>query len=183
MARKKSKIRTLRQRLIEFKREPRRCTCCQTKLNRVSLMLDGVAIHKENISHLSQQLTDEEWHALQTTRLKVLCRFCRELYTPPLPVFFDLVGFQQYLLVDLSMKPSSVREYVIRLRRIDTLLVTLNIHMPRLNVTQIKGILGECYSKQSFNNAGPALNQYADYVTECLVNDMAAGKACFNVRS
>ncbi|EJD6615583.1 hypothetical protein M0L22_RS19745 [Providencia rettgeri] len=76
----------------------------------------------------------------------------------------------------------SVREYVIRLRRIDTLLVTLNIHMPRLNVTQIKGILAECYSKQSFNNAGPALNQYADYVTECLASDMAAEKAFFNVR-
>ncbi|WP_265693382.1 hypothetical protein [Providencia rustigianii] len=104
MARKKSKIRTLRQYLTDFKREPHRCTCCQAKLNRVSLMLDGVAIHKEDISHLSQQLNDEEWHTLQTTRLKVLCRFCRELHTPPLPVFFDLVGFQRYLLVDLSMK-------------------------------------------------------------------------------
>lgn len=183
MARKKSKIRTLRQYLIEFKREPHRCTGCQVKLNRVSLMLDSVAIDKDDISNLSQRLNNEEWHALQTTRLKVLCRFCSELQTPPLPVFFDLVGFQRYLLIDLSMKPSTVREYLTRLRRIDTLLVTLNIHMPRLNVAQIKGILGECYSKQSFNNAGPALNQYADYVTECLVNDMAAGKACFNVRS
>ncbi|CAB5573351.1 MULTISPECIES: hypothetical protein [Providencia] len=183
MARKKSKIRTLRQYLIEFKDQPHRCSCCQVKLNRVSLMLDGVAINKEDISHLSQQLNVEEWHTLQTTRLKVLCRFCRELHTPPLSVFFDLVGFQHYLLVDLSMKPSSVREYVLRLRRIDTLLVTLNIDMPRLNVTQIKGILAEHYSKQSLNNAGPALNQYADYVTECLVNVMAAGKACFNVRS
>ncbi|HFD3737942.1 TPA: hypothetical protein ACF3RY_006719 [Pseudomonas aeruginosa] len=149
MARKKSKIRTLRQYLIEFKREPHRCTCCQVKLNRVSLMLDGVAIHKEDINHLSQPLNDEEWHALQMTRLKVLCRFCRELHTPPLPVFFDLVDFQRYLLVDSSMKSSSVREYVIRLRRIDTLLVTLNIDMPRLNVTQIKGILAKYYSGQS----------------------------------
>lgn len=98
MVRKKSKIRTLRQYLTEFKRQPHRCTCCQAKLKRVSLMLDGVAIHKNDISHLSQRLNDEEWHILQTTRLKVLCRFCRELYTPPLPVFFDLVGFQQYLL-------------------------------------------------------------------------------------
>lgn len=182
MARKKSKIRTLRQYVIDFKREQHRCTCCQAKLNRVSLMLDGVAIHKEDISHLSQRLSEEEWHVLQTTRLKVLCRFCCELYTPPLPVFFDLLGFQQYLLVDLSMKPSSVREYVLRLRRIDTLLVTRNIDMPRLNVTQVKGILAEHYSKQSLYNAGPALNQYADYVTECLASDMAAEKACFNVR-
>ncbi|EMT6577745.1 hypothetical protein [Providencia rettgeri] len=75
------------------------------------------------------------------------------------------------------MKPSSVREYVIRLRRIDTLLVTLNIDMPRLNVAQIKGILAEHYSKQSLNNAGPALNQYADYVTECLANDIAGKKS------
>ncbi|WP_272668094.1 hypothetical protein [Providencia sp. PROV117] len=182
MARKKSKIRTLRQYLTDFKREPHRCTCCQAKLNRVSLMLDGVAIHKENISHLSQQLNDEEWHTLQTTRLKVLCRFCRELHTPPLSVFFDLVGFQRYLLVDLSMKPSSVREYITRLRRIDMLLVTLKIDMPQLDVAQIKGILAEHYSKQSFSNSGPTLNQYADYVTECLASDMAAEKACFNVR-
>lgn len=80
------------------------------------------------------------------------------------------------------MKPSSVREYITRLRRIDTLLVTLNIDMPQLDVDQIKGILAEHYSKQSFSNAGPALNQYADYVTECLVYDMAAEKACFNAR-
>ncbi|MGF7540223.1 hypothetical protein WOB53_18900 [Providencia rettgeri] len=90
-------------------------------------MLDGVAIHKEDISHLSQQLNDEEWHTLQTMRLKVLCHFCRELHTPPLPVFFDLLDFQRYLLVDLSIKPSSVREYITCLRRIDMLLVTLNI--------------------------------------------------------
>lgn len=92
------------------------------------------------------------------------------------------MGFQQYLLVDLSMKPSSVREYVLRLRRIDTLLVTLNIDMPRLNVALIKVILAEHYSKQSLNNAGPALNQYADYVAECLASDIAAEKACFNVK-
>ncbi|HHQ2586730.1 TPA: hypothetical protein ACSPKR_004151 [Providencia rettgeri] len=167
MAREKSRIRRLRQYLIEFKREPHRCMCCQAKLNRMSLMLDGVAIYKDDISHLSQWLNDEEWHTLQTTRLKVLCRFCSELHTPPLPVFFDLVGFQRYLLSDSSMNPSSIREYVIRLRRIDTLLVTLNIDMPRLNVTQIKVILVEHYSKRSLNNAGSALNKYADYVTEC----------------
>ncbi|WP_374448649.1 hypothetical protein [Providencia sp.] len=172
MARVKPKIRTLRQYLIEFKRQPHRCMSCQAKLNRVSLMLDGVAIDKDDISHLSQRLNGEEWHVLQTTQLKVLCRFCSELHTPPLPIFFDLVGFQRYLLSDPSMKPSTVREYLTRLRRIDTLLVTLNIDMPRLNVAQIKMILAEYYSKQSFSNAGPALNQYADYVTECL----AAGK-------
>lgn len=183
MAIKKSKIRTLRQRLIEFKREPHRCTCCQAKLNRVCLMLDGVVINKDDISHLSQPLNDEEWHTLETTRLKVLCRFCRELHTPPLPVFFDLVGFQRYLFVDSSMKLSSVREYVIRLRRIDTLLVTLNIDMPRLNVAQIKGILAEYYSGLSLINVVSTLNKYANYVTECLVYDMATEKVCFNVRS
>lgn len=167
MARKKSKICTLRQYLTEFKREPHRCMSCQAKLNRVSLILDGVAINKDDTSHLSQQLNDEEWHTLQTTRLKVLCRFCRELHTPPLPVFFDLVGFQRYLLVDSSMKSSSVREYVIRLRRIDTLLVTLNIDMPRLNVAEIKGILAEYYSGQSLINVASALNKYAEYVIEC----------------
>ncbi|MEX5793873.1 hypothetical protein AB6H32_23205 [Providencia hangzhouensis] len=56
-------------------------------------MLDGVAIHKEDISHLSQQLNDEEWHTLQTTRLKVLCRFCRELHTPPYLSFLIWWGF------------------------------------------------------------------------------------------
>ncbi|MEX5793874.1 hypothetical protein AB6H32_23210 [Providencia hangzhouensis] len=80
------------------------------------------------------------------------------------------------------MKPSSVREYVLRLRRIDMLLVTLNIDMPQLDVAQIKVILAEHYSKQSLNNAGPALNQYADYVTECLASDITAEKACFNAR-
>lgn len=75
------------------------------------------------------------------------------------------------------MKPSSVREYITRLRSIDMLLVTLNIDMPQLDVAQIKVILAEHNSKQSFSNAGPALNQYADYVTECLASDIAAKKA------
>lgn len=87
-----------------------------------------------------------------------------------MPVFFDLVDFQRYLLFDLSMNPSAVREYVIRLRRIDTLLVTLSVIMPRFNAAQIKAILAEHYSKRSLNNAGPALNKYADYVTECLAD-------------
>lgn len=81
------------------------------------------------------------------------------------------------------MKLSSVREYVIRLRRIDTLLVTLNIDMLRLNVAQIKGILAEYYSGLSLINVVSTLNKYANYVTECLVYDMATEKVCFNVRS
>ncbi|EJD6501539.1 flagella biosynthesis regulatory protein FliZ [Providencia rettgeri] len=168
MVREKSKIRTLRQYLIEFKRKPHRCTNCQAKLNRVSLILDGVAIDKDDISNLAQRLNDEEWHALQTTRLKVLCRFCSELLVSPLTIFFDLVNFQRYLLSNSSMSPSTVREYLTRLRRIETLLVTLNINMSQFNVDLIMAILSEHYSGTSLKNAMSALNKYAKYAIEYL---------------
>ena len=47
----KVKTRALRRYLDEFKKTQTRCTACHTRLERVSLMLDGVAIHKEDISH------------------------------------------------------------------------------------------------------------------------------------
>lgn len=164
----KVKRRPLRCYLSEFKKTQTRCIDCHARLNRVSLMLDGVKINKSDISNLSQRLDESEWSTIKATRLVVLCRFCSKLHSPPLPVFFDLVDFQRYLLFNSSMNPSAVREYIIRLRRIDTLLVMLNVNIPRFSVTQIKAILVEHYSGRALLNMVPALNRYAEYVIECV---------------
>lgn len=71
---------------------------------------------------MSQRLNETQWSVQQITRLRALCRFCSELNSPPLPCFVDLMNFQRHLLAHYSMNVSTVREYVTRLRRIDTLL-------------------------------------------------------------
>lgn len=162
----KIKTRALRRYLDEFKKTQTRCTACHTRLERVSLMLDGMAINKDDIKNMSQRLNETQWTVLQTTRLRVLCRFCSELYSPPLPHFVDLIDFQRHLLLNSSMNTSTVREYVTRLRRIDTLLTKLEVHMSQFNVEQVMAVLSEHYSGASLNNAVSALNKYAEYVVE-----------------
>lgn len=162
----KVKTRALRRYLDEFKKTQTRCTACHTRLERVSLMLDGMAINKDDIKNMSQRLNETQWTVLQTTQLRVLCRFCSELYSPPLPRFVDLIDFQRHLLLNSSMNVSSVREYVTRLRRIDTLLTKLEVHMSQFNVEQVMAVLSEHYSGASLNNAVSALNKYAEYVIE-----------------
>ncbi|MEQ5091565.1 site-specific integrase [Providencia rettgeri] len=166
----KVKSRTLRCYLNEFKKTQTHCTTCHTYLDRVSLMLDGMAINKDNIKNMSQRLNETQWYVLQAIRLRVLCRFCNELYSPPLPLFVDLVDFQRHLLLNSSMNTSTVREYVTRLRRIDTLLTEQEVYMPQFNVTRVMAILSEHYSGASLKNAMSAVNKYAEYVIECLAN-------------
>lgn len=168
----KVKTRALRRYLDEFKKTQTRCTACHTRLERVSLMLDGMAINKDDIKNMSQRLNETQWTVLQTTRLRVLCRFCSELYSPPLPRFVDLIDFQRHLLLNSSMNVSTVREYVTRLRRIDTLLTKLEVHMSQFNVEQVMAVLSDHYSGASLNNAVSALNKYAEYVIECLARSV-----------
>lgn len=67
----KVKTRALRRYLDEFKKTQTRCTACHTRLERVSLMLDGMAINKDDIKNMSQRLNETQWTVLQTTRLRV----------------------------------------------------------------------------------------------------------------
>lgn len=60
------------------------------------------------------------------------------------------------------MNASTVREYVTRLRRIDTLLTEQEVHMPQFNVARVMAILSEYYSGASLNNALSAVNKYAE---------------------
>ncbi|MCG5372241.1 flagella biosynthesis regulatory protein FliZ [Providencia rettgeri] len=170
MTESNEKSRSLRCYLSDFKKGQTHCTACHTRLGRVSLMLDGIAIHKDDINNMSQRLNETQWSVLQTTRLRVLCRFCSELYSPPLPCFVDLLDFQRHLLAHSLMNVSSVREYITRLRRIDTLLTEQAVQMPQFNVAQVMAILAEHYSRTSLNNAMSAVNKYAEYVNECLEN-------------
>ncbi|WP_272682180.1 site-specific integrase [Providencia sp. PROV129] len=170
MTEDKVKSRPLRCYLNEFKKTQTRCTTCHTHLERVSLMLDRMAINKDDIKNMSQRLNEIQWSILQTTRLRVLCRFCSELYSLPLPRFVDLMDFQRHLLLNSLMNTSTVREYVTRLRRIDTLLIEQEVHMPQFNVARVMAILSDHYSGSSLNNALSAVNKYAEYVIECLAN-------------
>ncbi|MFG3825830.1 site-specific integrase, partial [Escherichia coli] len=46
------------------------------------------------------------------------CRFCGDLHCKAHNDFFDIVGFKQFLIEQAEMSHSSIREYVVRLRRL-----------------------------------------------------------------
>ena len=48
--------------------------------------------------------------------------FCSEIYCNSATDYFDIMAFKQYLFEETEMSHSTVREYVVRLRRLDELL-------------------------------------------------------------
>ncbi len=93
-----------------------------------------------------------------------LCRFCGDLHCKEQSDFFDIIGFKQFLFEQTEMSHGTVREYVVRLRRLgsafdhakylprsaDDRIPRMKIWSPRLPAT-------------STNNYRIALRKYAQY--------------------
>jgi flagellar regulatory protein FliZ len=56
-----------------------------------------------------------------------LCRFCGDLHCKEQSDFFDIIGFKQFLFEQTEMSHGTVREYVVRLRRLGQHLTVNNI--------------------------------------------------------
>lgn len=164
MVKKKAAMRPLRRYIIEFKENQTNCCYCKIHLNRVSLIFDGELIDKYKINNLYEHVDEATWLNLYQTRLVVLCRFCSELYTSKNMLFFDLIGFQYYLLFNSSLRLSSAREYILRLRRIDMLLASLNIDLKKINIKNIRAVLLEKLSSSKLKYSVSALNKYEEYL-------------------
>lgn len=165
------RLRSLKYYLIEFKQTQTHCASCQSRLQRVSLCLNGKAIGNRQVNAMRQLIDEAAWFEIRDNQLQGLCRFCCVLSTFPPPVYFDLMGFQRGLLRHSSMKPSAIREYVVHLRRLDTLLVSSHLAISEYHRGLIFKVVDEHLSGSMLKNTISALNKYEAYLAWCSASD------------
>lgn len=111
--------------LKDFKHRQTNCSHCDKELDRVSLVFRNQLINKKSIGSIDRLIDDEIWSGLQQ-ELIPLCRFCSEILCNTTACYFDIKAFTQYLIEQTEVRHSTMREYVIRLRRLDELLAANN---------------------------------------------------------
>lgn len=111
--------------LKDFKHKQTHCSHCNRELDRVSLAYRERLINKKSITLIDGLIDEETWESLQQ-ELIPLCRFCSEIICNTQTTYFDIKAFTQYLIDQTEVRHSTMREYVIRLRRLDELLAAKN---------------------------------------------------------
>lgn len=111
------KRRPLSRYLKDFKHSQTHCAHCRKLLDRITLVRDGKIVNKIEISRLDMLLDENGWQVEQKS-WAALCRFCGDLHCKTQSDFFDIIGFKQFLFEQTEMSPGTVREYVVRLRRL-----------------------------------------------------------------
>lgn len=111
------KRRPLSRYLKDFKHSQTHCAYCRKLLDRITLVHDGKIVNKIEISRLDTLLDENGWYEEQKS-WAALCRFCGDLHCKTQSDFFDIIGFKQFLFDHTEMSPGTVREYVVRLRRL-----------------------------------------------------------------
>lgn len=122
-----TKIRTrpLSRYLKDYKHSQIHCCHCAKVLDRMALVFRGQIINKEAIARMDQPVDERVWSNLQL-ELTALCRFCSDIYCNTNATYFDIMAFKQYLFEQTEMSHSTIREYVVRLRRLDGMLSARN---------------------------------------------------------
>lgn len=120
-----SKKRPLSRYLKDYKHSQTHCSQCGKVLDRMALVFRGKIISKETIARMDKSIDEQVWLNVQS-ELTALCRFCSEIAYNSAPSYFDIMAFKQYLFEQTEMNHSTIREYVVRLRRLDEMLVAHN---------------------------------------------------------
>ncbi|MGE1537226.1 flagella biosynthesis regulatory protein FliZ [Escherichia coli] len=110
-----------------------------------------------------QQLLDENGWQVEQKSWAALCRFCGDLHCKTQSDFFDIIGFKQFLFEQTEMSPGTVREYVVRLRRLGNHLHEQNISLDQLQDGFLDEILAPWLPTTSTNNYRIALRKYQHY--------------------
>ncbi|ACT06445.1 protein FliZ [Dickeya chrysanthemi Ech1591] len=111
--------------LKDFKHRQTHCANCGKELDRVSLVFRDQLINKKSIAMMDRLIDNTIWESVQE-ELVPLCRFCSEVSCNTHANYFDIKAFTQYLIEQTEVRHSTMREYVIRLRRLDELLLAKN---------------------------------------------------------
>ncbi|MCS2154843.1 flagella biosynthesis regulatory protein FliZ [Scandinavium goeteborgense] len=155
------KRRPLSRYLKDFKHSQTHCAHCHKMLDRITLVRSGEIVNKIAISRLDTLMDEADW--LQERREWVaLCRFCGDLHCKEQSDFFDILGFKQYLFEQTDMSPGTVREYVVRLRRLGNHLSALKIDRELLDGEADEN-LSPWLPQTSTNNYRIALRKYSQF--------------------
>ena len=103
--------------LKDFKHSQTHCAHCHKLLDRITLVRQGEIVNKIAISRLDTPMDETAWQQ-ERSAWSALCRFCGDLHCKEQSAFFNIIDFKQYLLEKTDMSTGTVREYVVRLRRL-----------------------------------------------------------------
>ncbi len=159
----KTTVRPLSRYLKDFKHTQVNCSHCGKVLDRMALVFRGKIINKAAISGMDQLISQEEWQNLQQD-LTGLCRFCSDIYCNSQPAYFDILSFKQYLFKETEMNHSTVREYVVRLRRLDDMLSANGFPADKLKGYSWHECLEEQLPDAGHNNYRIALRKYDQFL-------------------
>lgn len=114
----KLKNQCLSRYIRDYKYMQQQCARCGTELNRVRLLYANKPVTHKQILSMDRQISAPEW-ALFRGQLTPVCRFCSVVTDHARGRYFDIEGFKQYLLEDKAICLATLREYILRLRRLD----------------------------------------------------------------
>jgi FliZ protein len=155
------KRRPLSRYLKDFKHSQTHCAHCQKMLDRITLVRRGEIVNKIAISRLDMLMDEADWQQ-ERREWVALCRFCGDLHCKEQSDFFDILGFKQYLFEQTDMSPGTVREYVVRLRRLGNHLSALKIDRGLLEGEADEN-LAPWLPQTSTNNYRIALRKYSQF--------------------
>lgn len=102
----------------DYKYMQQHCARCGTVLSRVRLLYGNKLVSHKQILKMDRQISAQEWAAFRS-QLTPVCRFCSVVTDGAGGRYFDIEGFKRCLLEDNSICLATLREYVLRLRRLD----------------------------------------------------------------
>ncbi len=146
----------------DYKYALHHCSSCGNELSRVRLLLSGKLISHKDIMHMDRPVSAQEWQIFMT-RLEPVCRFCSTVSNGRQPALFDIQAFKQALLADGCLCLATVREYVMRLRRLDQALSEQGYTPGTLPDYQSPELWDDLLPEKSRINYRIALAKYACY--------------------
>lgn len=126
-------------------------------------MFDQQVVSQEAISGMDELIDDRTWSKVEP-QLKAVCRFCSVILCAAAPTYFDLVDFNQYLCEQTAMSHSTIREYVVRLRRLDDMLAERHYPNDTLDEHELTDILEQQIPDAKQSQYRSVLRKYVHYL-------------------
>ncbi|KAA8996738.1 flagella biosynthesis regulatory protein FliZ [Affinibrenneria salicis] len=156
--------------LKDFKHRQTHCAHCGKELGRVSIILRGQLINKSALKEMDRLIDEADWVALHKD-LELVCRFCSGISCRSMTKYFDIQSFKQFLVEETDVRHSTIREYVIRLRRLDEVLLTHNYPMGIFTGEHIQQQISEDFPDYAQTSYRSALKKYEQYLAWRKVSD------------
>lgn len=155
------KRRPLSRYLKDFKHSQTHCAHCRKLLDRITLVRDGKIVNKIEISAWTCCLMKMagKWNKNHGRH----CADSAVIYIAKRRVIFSILSALSNFFEQTEMSPGTVREYVVRLRRLGNHLHEQNISLDQLQDGFLDEILAPWLPTTSTNNYRIALRKYQHY--------------------